>query len=81
MIKISAALLMMVGVFSVQPALSAEFWNCNYVYVSQDKSPGAPPPLNIPARYEIDKTEVRLLNGVAEREQDQYFPLTHRKLD
>jgi hypothetical protein len=44
-------------------ANAAEFWKCAHVHYSLDKRPGAPPPLRIPAFYNADGGELRLLNG------------------
>jgi hypothetical protein len=52
-------------VFSVQPALSTELWDCYYVHNSFDSGPNSPGPLNIHAQYQIDAAEIRLLNGTA----------------
>jgi hypothetical protein len=65
MCKFIATAIAVAAFLLVGPASGAELWNCTYIMKSHDSRPGHPPPLTIVDEYQVDKDELRLVNGVA----------------
>jgi hypothetical protein len=49
----------------VRPADAVEAWDCHYIHTSHKTGRGAPKPLNIHARYEVEDGNLVLLGGTA----------------